>query len=123
MVNSAPLLNFFFTFFFIGKIASKMEQGSKNMDAQEYGTFPKKTDNDKEELQIDEQKSGSNMDMSLVALFLLFLGFGCRAWGGPAAQIAMLKESLVVENKWITLERFNRVTFTFAHGDRLLFII
>ena len=46
---------------------------------------------------------------TLGQLFLLFLGFGCQAFGGPAAQIAMIKDKLVIEEKWITVKRFNRV--------------
>ncbi|SFH14409.1 chromate transporter [Pontibacter chinhatensis] len=41
-------------------------------------------------------------------IFLRFLKFGFLAWGGPVAQIAMLKRELVEEEKWITQERFNR---------------
>lgn len=42
-------------------------------------------------------------------LFLRFLRFGCLAWGGPVAQIAMLRQELVEEEHWISRERFNRV--------------
>ena len=42
-------------------------------------------------------------------LFLRFLRFGFLAWGGPVAQIAMIRRELVDEEKWITPERFNRV--------------
>jgi chromate transporter len=42
-------------------------------------------------------------------LFLRFLRFGLLAWGGPVAQIAMLRQELVEEEGWITRERFNRV--------------
>ena len=42
-------------------------------------------------------------------LFLRFLRFGLLAWGGPIAQIAMIRQELVQEEKWITNERFNRV--------------
>eukprot|EP00598_Pedospumella_elongata_P004021 CAMPEP_0184980308 /NCGR_PEP_ID=MMETSP1098-20130426/10300_1 /TAXON_ID=89044 /ORGANISM="Spumella elongata, Strain CCAP 955/1" /LENGTH=476 /DNA_ID=CAMNT_0027503715 /DNA_START=74 /DNA_END=1504 /DNA_ORIENTATION=- len=42
-------------------------------------------------------------------IFKLFLWFGCRAFGGPVAQIALMKQELVVDKKWITTERFNRV--------------
>ena len=41
-------------------------------------------------------------------LFLRFLRFGCLAWGGPVAQIAMLRHSLVDEERWVTSEHFNR---------------
>jgi len=45
----------------------------------------------------------------LGALFLRFLRFGFLAWGGPVAQIAMIKRELVEEERWISPERFNRV--------------
>ncbi len=41
-------------------------------------------------------------------IFLRFLKFGFLAWGGPVAQIAMIRQELVEEEKWITKERFNR---------------
>jgi len=43
------------------------------------------------------------------SIFLRFLKFGFLAWGGPVAQIAMIRQELVEEEKWITPERFNRV--------------
>lgn len=46
---------------------------------------------------------------SLLALFVRFLRFGMLAFGGPVAQIAMLRQSLVAEERWITPERFNRL--------------
>ncbi|MFO7586421.1 MAG: chromate efflux transporter [Anaerolineales bacterium] len=42
-------------------------------------------------------------------LFLRFLRFGFLAWGGPVAQIAMIRQELVEDDKWISRERFNRV--------------
>lgn len=42
-------------------------------------------------------------------LFLRFLKFGSLAWGGPVAQIAMIRQELVVEDKWVTPQHFNRV--------------
>ena len=42
-------------------------------------------------------------------LFWRFLKFGLLAWGGPVAQIAMIRQELVDDEKWITNERFNRV--------------
>lgn len=42
-------------------------------------------------------------------LFLRFLRFGALAWGGPVAQIAMIREELVEREGWISRERFNRV--------------
>lgn len=44
-----------------------------------------------------------------LALFLRFLRFGCLAWGGPAAQIAMIHRKLVEDERWIDDARFARV--------------
>jgi len=46
---------------------------------------------------------------SYLRLFGRFLRFGLLAWGGPVAQIAMLRQELVDEEHWVTNERFNRV--------------
>ena len=46
---------------------------------------------------------------SLLALFWRFLRFGFLAWGGPVAQIAMIKRELVEEERWIEPSRFNRL--------------
>lgn len=43
------------------------------------------------------------------ALFLLFLRFGCLAFGGPVAQIAMIRQALVEEARWLSPARFNRL--------------
>ena len=42
-------------------------------------------------------------------LFLRFLRFGALAWGGPVAQIGMIRHELVDEERWISSARFNRV--------------
>lgn len=42
-------------------------------------------------------------------LFLRFLRFGLLAWGGPVAQITMIRQELVEEQRWISRVRFNRV--------------
>lgn len=47
--------------------------------------------------------------MTLLALFRRFLGFGFQAFGGPVAQIGVLKQHLVDEERWIEPERFRRV--------------
>ena len=46
---------------------------------------------------------------SYTGLFLRFLRFGFLAWGGPFAQIAMIRQELVEDEKWISPEKFNRV--------------
>jgi chromate transporter len=45
---------------------------------------------------------------SAVSLFLRFLKFGCLAWGGPAAQIAMIKRECVDEEGWLDERGFQR---------------
>ena len=52
--------------------------------------------------------SPSIPDLSLASLFRRFLGYGSLAWGGPVAQIAMLRRELVDREQWISSERFNR---------------
>lgn len=44
-----------------------------------------------------------------LAIFFRFIRFGLLAWGGPVAQIAMIKRELVEEEKWISPSRFNRL--------------
>jgi chromate transporter len=46
--------------------------------------------------------------LSFLAVFARFLRFGLVAWGGPVAQIAMLRRELVDEERWIAADRFNR---------------
>lgn len=47
--------------------------------------------------------------LSLPRLFLKFLRFGMLAFGGPVAQIAMLRQALVEEERWIAPAKFNRL--------------
>ncbi len=42
------------------------------------------------------------------SIFLRFLKFGALAWGGPAAQIAMIKQELVDEERWVSEETFKK---------------
>ena len=44
----------------------------------------------------------------LRSIFARFLRFGALAWGGPAAQIAMVKRECVDEEHWISEEAFKR---------------
>lgn len=44
----------------------------------------------------------------LFAIFKTFLRFGFLAWGGPVAQIAMIKDELVDREKWISQDKFKR---------------
>ena len=45
---------------------------------------------------------------SYLSIFLTFLRFGLLAWGGPVAQIAMIRDELVERRGWITQEKFRR---------------
>lgn len=42
------------------------------------------------------------------SIFLRFLKFGALAWGGPAAQIAMIKCECVDEEGWVSEESFKK---------------
>ena len=46
---------------------------------------------------------------SRAQLFGRFLRFGFLAWGGPVAQVAMIRRELVDEQQWIPSSRFNRL--------------
>ena len=47
--------------------------------------------------------------MSAASIFARFLRFGLLAWGGPVAQIAMIRRELVDEEQWLSPERLNRL--------------
>ncbi len=59
----------------------------------------------------DEAAAGDPMPPALSpgVLFLLFLRFGIFAFGGPVAQIAMIRRELVEEARWISSAHFNRL--------------
>jgi chromate transporter len=57
---------------------------------------------------IEPTPSPSGQD-SLGSIFLRFLKFGCLAWGGPAAQIAMIKRECVDEEMWISEWSFKKL--------------
>jgi chromate transporter len=42
-------------------------------------------------------------------LFLRFLRFGLLAWGGPVAQIDMIRHELVERERWVSPEHFRRL--------------
>jgi chromate transporter len=43
------------------------------------------------------------------SIFIRFLKFGCLAWGGPAAQIAMIKRECVDEEGWTDEASFKKL--------------
>jgi chromate transporter len=58
---------------------------------------------------MNDERPVSVPQESYARIFLRFLRFGLLAWGGPVAQIAMIRQELVDEERWVTKERFNRV--------------
>lgn len=47
--------------------------------------------------------------LTTLQIFWRFLRFGLLAWGGPVAQIAMIRRDLVDEERWVSSGRFNRL--------------
>jgi chromate transporter len=47
-------------------------------------------------------------ELSYWSLFVRFLRFGIMAFGGPVAQIAMIRRELVDEENWISSDSFNK---------------
>ncbi len=58
---------------------------------------------------LEAEIEPSPPELSYGALFLRFLRFGIAAFGGPVAQIAMIRRELVEEERWIGGKRFNRL--------------
>ncbi len=59
-------------------------------------------------MQVRRETGDDIPRLSLLQLAIRFLRFGALAWGGPVAQIAMLRRELVDEDRWIGSARFNR---------------
>lgn len=56
-----------------------------------------------------DQSEPQPPELTYSALFLRFLRFGLLAFGGPVAQIAMIRRELVDEEKWIGSASFNKL--------------
>ena len=56
---------------------------------------------------LSEPSSRRDADSPL-SIFVRFLKFGLLAWGGPAAQIAMIKHECVDEEGWVDEEAFKK---------------
>jgi chromate transporter len=54
------------------------------------------------------QTTPTERDEPLGSIFARFLKFGLLAWGGPAAQIAMIKRECVDEEAWISEATFKK---------------
>jgi chromate transporter len=57
--------------------------------------------------------TSSDSHDSPLSIFLRFLKFGALAWGGPAAQIAMIKHECVDEEGWVSEESFKKTLAVF----------
>src|SRR3954462_3305639 len=58
---------------------------------------------------MSEPVATSGHPDSYRSIFTRFLKFGALAWGGPAAQIAMIKHECVNEEHWISEETFQKL--------------
>jgi chromate transporter len=56
----------------------------------------------------DAQQPARPHDEGVVPIFLAFLAFGARAFGGPVVQIHGLLEEFVARRKWTDEDRFRR---------------
>lgn len=61
-----------------------------------------------DEVVVDAQPTRTPSD-SLGRLFGRFLRFGCLAWGGPVAQIDMIRQEIVEEERWVSRDQFKRI--------------
>jgi chromate transport protein ChrA len=88
-----------------------MSHNSTNGDEEsQNGRSQEETPNATADSDIGLHDNSNVPKMSYVKLFWFFFqNFGLFAWGGPVAQIALIKEKLVIQDKWITLPRFQRV--------------
>ncbi len=58
---------------------------------------------------VVDQREPRPPELSHWALFVRFLRFGFMAFGGPVAQIAMIRRELVDQEKWIGSASFNKL--------------
>lgn len=53
-------------------------------------------------------RSSPEPGLPLWQIFFQFLRFGMLAWGGPIVQIAIIREELVLKQRWIKGKKFSR---------------
>src|ERR687895_294857 len=56
----------------------------------------------------EEEEAARSRSDPPSAIFARFLKFGALAWGGPAAQIAMISRECVDEEHWVSQETFKK---------------
>lgn len=85
----------------------KLEVESQNSSKHETRTSSHITASD-EDTSLEDNSNVPHLSLPRLFWFF-FYNFGLFAWGGPVAQIALIKDRLVIQEKWITLARFQRV--------------
>jgi chromate transport protein ChrA len=89
-------------------IRTEGELESQNVSPQSEITVSQAPEHGNEDAGLEDNSNVPRL--TLLRLFwFFFYNFGLFAWGGPVAQIALIKDRLVVQDKWITLTRFQRV--------------
>src|ERR687898_1941700 len=58
--------------------------------------------------QLPERRAAAPSSDAPGRIFVRFLKFGALAWGGPAAQIAMIKRECVDQERWVDQETFTK---------------
>jgi hypothetical protein len=91
-------------------LALKSQQDIKTPSSIEKGGLNASSTETEEYTEIGLEDNSRVPRLPLLKLFwFFFYNFGLFAWGGPVAQIALIKERLVIQDQWITLDRFQRV--------------
>jgi chromate transporter len=67
------------------------------------------SDSAAEHAQASEVQTTQTPKDSYGKLFQRFLRFGCLAWGGPVAQIDMIRHEIVEEERWVSRDQFKRI--------------
>jgi hypothetical protein len=78
---------------------------SQSASSQSEITVSPAPEHGNEDAGLEDNSNVSRLALSRLFWFF-FYNFGLFAWGGPVAQIAFIKERLVIQDKWITLTRF-----------------
>ncbi|KAF7542233.1 hypothetical protein G7Z17_g11755 [Cylindrodendrum hubeiense] len=81
---------------------------SISMDPPSMAPTPPTSASIDDEPSLDDNSNVPRMPY-LKLFWFFFYNFGLFAWGGPVAQIALIKDRLVIQDKWISLARFQRV--------------
>ncbi|KAJ3083882.1 hypothetical protein HK102_000848, partial [Quaeritorhiza haematococci] len=94
--------------------AIELEDGQRHRAVHGYpdqkeGVVVAGDEDNKHQPRSQEEEEYSVPHLTLWQTFRLFLSFGFRAWGGAIPQIALLKDELVIQQRWISVSHFNKV--------------